>query len=78
MINENIFNERENYGNFESNIIFLNNLNLFNKDIKILEIGCGRGALINYFFKKGHDIQGIEIRKELINEAHKLHITFFI
>ncbi len=73
--NENklLFTQRKNYGNFESNLIFLNNLKLFNKDAKILEIGTGRGALLHHLYSQGFNIQGIEINKELIDEAFRLY-----
>ena len=67
------FDQRDNFGNFEANIKFLNETKIITKDLKILEIGSGKGHLLNYFHRKGYDITGIEINESLIDESQKMH-----
>ena len=40
-----------------------------NKDIKIIEIGCGTGEITSYLTRKGYSILGIDIDKERIIQA---------
>ena len=42
------------------------------KDLKILDVGCGMGRLLDYLRAKGHDITGIDITKSgpKIYKAH--------
>lgn len=68
-----VFDERTDYGNFESNLMFLNSLDLLNENSKILEIGTGRGSLLYHFYNKGYNIQGIEIDEKLIIESSKFY-----
>ena len=42
--------EKINYSNFEANLNFLVNNNLINKKDKILEIGSGKGVLLNQLY----------------------------
>lgn len=68
------FNKRTNFGNQESNILFLSQMNnIFNKKSKILEIGSGTGFLLDYFYKQGYDIQGIEIDFKRIEKSEELY-----
>jgi 2-polyprenyl-3-methyl-5-hydroxy-6-metoxy-1,4-benzoquinol methylase len=68
------FNKRTNFGNQESNILFLSKMdNIFNKKSKILEIGSGTGFLLDYFYKQGYDIQGIEIDFKRIEKSEELY-----
>ena len=36
---------------------------------KILEIGCGLGGIISYFYDKGHNVKGIDLKEQDINFA---------
>lgn len=58
-----------NRGNFEANLIFLKKTGLLTKDKKILEIGSGKGAMVDYLSKEGYDITGTEINEEYTNFA---------
>jgi len=55
--------------NFEANIRFLKKTRLLNKNKKMLEIGSGKGVMVNYLSKKGYDIIGTEIKDNYIKFA---------
>lgn len=54
---------------YKALIDYLNKLK--NKDIKILEVGCGMGYLTYALNKKGYDCEGMDISINAINEAKK-------
>jgi len=56
-------------GNIYSNIDFIAKSGIVNKKLKILEIGSGNGNLLNYLFKEGYNICGIEINENFIKNA---------
>ena len=56
-------------GNIYSNIDFITKSGILNKKIKILEIGSGNGNLLNYLYKEGYNICGIEINEIFIKNA---------
>ena len=58
-------------GNFESNLIFLEKAGLLTKDKKILEIGSGKGVMVDYLLRHNYNITGTEINDEYINFARK-------
>jgi len=58
-----------NLGNFESNLLFLKKTGILNKDKRILEIGSGKGTMVNYLSKQGYDIIGTEINEKYISFA---------
>ena len=60
------------YGNFEANLDFLFTTGEIKPKRKILEIGCGKGHMLNHFYKKGFDIHGIEINHGYIEESVKI------
>jgi SAM-dependent methyltransferase len=66
--------EKAIYGNIESNLYFLENCEVLKKDQKILEIGSGKGFLLNHMFKAGYDIRGIDIDQKLIDEGKSLYL----
>ncbi|MEL7035342.1 MAG: class I SAM-dependent methyltransferase [Cyanobacteria bacterium J06592_8] len=67
------FNQRKIFGNLESNLDFLEKYNLLQLNHSILEIGSGNGNLLNHFYHQGHNIRGIEISWERIQESQKLY-----
>lgn len=58
-----------NLGNFDANLSFLKKTGLLTKDKKILEIGSGTGAMVNYLSKQGYNAIGTEVNEEFINFA---------
>lgn len=62
-----------NRGNLEANKDFLRKTKLLNKKQKILEIGSGKGSMVNYLRKKGYNIIGTEISKEFIKESKEIY-----
>src|SRR3989344_8318777 len=62
-----------NLGNLKSNILFLKKTKLLNKNKKILEIGCGRGSLVDYLIKQGYNIKGIDSNKKYLIEGTNIH-----
>jgi len=57
---------REEYGNLQTNLEFLAEINLLKPGDKILEIGCGIGSIVFALSEKGYDITGIDISSEAI------------
>lgn len=66
------FSKRRDFGNLEANLHFLNKTGLVDKQEKLLEIGSGKGALLNYFYRKGYDIMGVDINERWIKESREL------
>ena len=67
------FADRPDYGNFEANVGFLEQVNVLDKTMKILEIGSGKGRLLNYLVRQGYDVRGVDIDKASIDEAKLLY-----
>jgi SAM-dependent methyltransferase len=57
------------WGNFESNLIFLNKLKLLSNKQNIPEIGSGTGHLIKYLRDLGYNITGTEANDKFIQYA---------
>lgn len=55
------------YEYINNNLRFLK----FKRTSKILEYGCGAGAFLSYWYKKNHNLYGIDYSKTLINKAKK-------
>jgi SAM-dependent methyltransferase len=49
------------WGNYESNIEFLRRAGLSPAASRILEIGCGKGAILAHLQKAGHVVTGIDV-----------------
>lgn len=62
---------KEERGNLQTNLEFLDQTNLLKPQDKILEIGCGIGTVVNELSRKGHDIIGIDISGEAIEYGRK-------
>jgi ubiquinone/menaquinone biosynthesis C-methylase UbiE len=58
-------------GNFESNLLFLEKSGIINKQMTILEIGSGTGALVKHLQNEGYNIIGTEVNHEYISFAQK-------
>ncbi len=56
-------------GNFDSNLLFLKKSGLLGTDKRILEIGSGRGAMVNELIKQGYNVTGTEVNQEYMDYA---------
>lgn len=59
------------WGNFQSNIDFMEKTGLFNSQKNILEIGSGKGGLTRYLSQLGHDVTGIDLDFQAIKDGRK-------
>ena len=66
------FRRRDDFGPFESNIQFVEQTGILTRQAKILEIGSGKGRLLNHFFKQGFDIRGVELNRDYIAASREL------
>jgi len=57
---------REEYGNLQTNLEFLAQIDLLRPNHRILEIGCGIGSIVVELTKQGYDITGSDISHEAI------------
>ncbi|MBN1765352.1 MAG: class I SAM-dependent methyltransferase [Sedimentisphaerales bacterium] len=57
---------KEEQGNIEVNLAFLERVKLLRQDHDILEIGCGIGILTNMLTRRGYRIKGTDIATEAI------------
>jgi len=73
LANKEKFAKRDDYGNFDSNLFFLEQTGLLANDKKILEIGCGTCRLLNYFLQKSYDIRGVDVNREYLAQGRKLY-----
>lgn len=69
--NKTDFDKRVDFGNFDSNLSFLQKAGVLDKRKKILEIGSGTGRMLNYLLNEGYSVQGLE-KKETVIEKSKL------
>ena len=60
--------DNNNFGNYSVNLRFLLNHHLINKKDKILEIGSGKGHILNTLRNKGFNVIGVELSQEFVNE----------
>ena len=57
------------FGNFEANWRFIEATRAISPGTRVLEIGSGTGALVDALRRHGADVQGVELRQELIDAA---------
>jgi ubiquinone/menaquinone biosynthesis C-methylase UbiE len=62
---------KEQRGNLQTNLEFLDKINLLKLEDKILEIGCGIGSIVNELTQRGFNITGTDISNEAINYGRK-------
>ncbi len=66
------FRQRDDFGPFDSNVQFVEKTGVLSRRAKILEIGCGKGRLLNHFFRQGCDIRGVELNRDYIAASREL------
>ena len=59
------------FGNFEANLRFIDATGALRPGTHVLEIGTGAGMLLDALRKRGVDAEGVEVRQDLIDEAHR-------
>jgi len=59
------------FGNFEANLRFIDASGALAAGARALEIGTGTGALLHALRQRGVDAEGVEVRQDLIDEAHR-------
>jgi SAM-dependent methyltransferase len=67
------FEARHEFGNFEANLCFLHRAVALKQSQNILEIGSGKGGLIQYLLQSGCNVRGIDIDESYVNESKTLH-----
>jgi SAM-dependent methyltransferase len=67
------FDLRTNFGNWESNLLFLDTTKIMTKNQKILEIGSGVGTLLKHLLDQGYDVHGTETDIEYIKKSKELY-----
>jgi 2-polyprenyl-3-methyl-5-hydroxy-6-metoxy-1,4-benzoquinol methylase len=61
------------WGNYETNVQFLRRVGLDRGALKILEIGCGKGAILDFLRLCGHHVRGIDLDPQAIEECGACH-----
>ncbi len=64
---------KENRGNFQADLKFIYNTNLFHKGTAVLEMGCGTGNLCRAVSQMGSDVIGTDISSKAIEYAKTKH-----
>jgi len=62
---------KEQRGNLQTNLEFLDEISLLKPEDKILEIGCGIGSIVNELSNKNYDITGTDISSNAISYGLK-------
>jgi SAM-dependent methyltransferase len=65
--------DNSSFGNYPRNLEFLMENKLINKKDKVLEIGSGKGRLLNTLLKQNYDIRGIDASEEFLQEGKKIY-----
>jgi SAM-dependent methyltransferase len=58
--------KRSAWGNLETNLAFLQCVGLGAPPLSVLEIGCGKGALLAQLHSQGHVVEGIDVDPDAI------------
>jgi SAM-dependent methyltransferase len=59
------------FGNNEANLRFIEATGVVTPQASVLEIGSGTGVLLHTLLARGVDVQGVELRQELIDEGRQ-------
>ncbi len=61
--------ERQDWGNFASNIEFLKRTGLLDTPRRVLEIGCGKGRLLQALHDAGHQVSAIDAEQDALDHC---------
>ncbi|VWL85242.1 class I SAM-dependent DNA methyltransferase [Oceanivirga miroungae] len=64
-----IYDEFTKYVDYKGWYMFLKRY--IKKDGKVLDIGCGTGSLLQYFYNNGYKVVGLDISEDMIEVANK-------
>jgi SAM-dependent methyltransferase len=67
------FEGRDDYGNFDANLQFLETAGPLPPRARVLEIGSGKGRLLRRLIENGYEARGIEVNAEMVAESRRLH-----
>jgi SAM-dependent methyltransferase len=56
------------WGNFDTNIIFLRRVGFAARPLRVLEIGCGKGAMLGFLRAAGHSVAGIDVDPKALSD----------
>jgi SAM-dependent methyltransferase len=70
---EPVFEQRDEYGNFEANLRFLDEAGPLPAGARVLEIGSGKGRMIDHLIRHGYRAHGVENSVERIAESRRLY-----
>src|SRR4051812_16428544 len=59
------------FGNLEANLRFVDQTGVVRPGVRVLEIGSGTGAMLRALLDRGAVARGVELRQDLIDEAHR-------
>ncbi len=59
------------FGNLEANLHFVDQTGVVRPGVRLLEIGAGTGAMLRALTDRGAIATGVELRQDLIDEAHR-------
>jgi SAM-dependent methyltransferase len=61
------------WGNVQSNLEFLRRVGILEKSSSILEIGCGKGMLLNILQELGYTVTGIDLDSDAIRQCREAY-----
>jgi SAM-dependent methyltransferase len=68
--------DQQAWGNLESNLLFLEQTGLLTAEARILEVGCGKGALLSFLRRQNHDALGCDHAYEVLQlSAERLPVV---
>jgi ubiquinone/menaquinone biosynthesis C-methylase UbiE len=67
------FEARDDYGNFDANLRFLDAAAVLKPGRRLLEIGTGKGRMLRELQRLGLDARGIENNPWMVEESRRLH-----
>jgi SAM-dependent methyltransferase len=67
------FELRDEFGNADANLHFLQHAVTLRPSDHVLEIGSGRGALLHHLRRQGYDVSGVEINPTLVADSRRLY-----
>jgi SAM-dependent methyltransferase len=67
------FEARDDYGNFDANMRFLEAAGALLPGARVLEIGCGKGRMLTELQRRGLDVRGVDTNRWVLDESRRLH-----